>query len=257
MADCAALLDEELSSFVFSYLTETSCSQYGEEEVCSDRLDTDFSDIDLSQLDTSDFDSVNCFSELQWCADHPADASPASNHYNTTDELFEIEKENATLLAVLTDSLDGIVDAEVGKLSVFPTLGEEPSQEEEDEESLPLKAEDFSQSLGAETEDLSLLKKLLLTPPNIPSSIDVHKDGVHSHRYRNRSLCLRSVRPLAKSDLPQKRKPRAVRPAGRLCTELHRHLTTAQDADANPGPEAGEDEEEDEDEDSELEEEDE
>ncbi|XP_013858204.1 peroxisome proliferator-activated receptor gamma coactivator 1-beta [Austrofundulus limnaeus] len=210
MADCAALLDEELSSFVFSYLTETSCSQYGEEEVCSDRLDTDFSDIDLSQLDTSDFDSVNCFSELQWCADHPADASPASNHYNTTDELFEIEKENATLLAVLTDSLDGIVDAEVGKLSVFPTLGEEPSQEEEDEESLPLKAEDFSQSLGAETEDLSL------------------------------------------SDLPQKRKPRAVRPAGRLCTELHRHLTTAQDADANPGPEAGEDEEEDEDEDKKL-----
>lgn len=45
-----------------------------------------------------------------------------------------------------------------------------------------------------------------------------------------------------------------MRPAGRLCTELHRHLTTAQDIDTGHGPEAGEDEEEEEDEDSELEE---
>lgn len=66
------------------------CLQYGEEEVCSDRLDTDFPDIDLSQLDTSDFDSVNCLGELQWCNDHPADASPASIQYSTADELFEV-----------------------------------------------------------------------------------------------------------------------------------------------------------------------
>lgn len=58
--------------------------------MCSDRLDTDFPDIDLSQLDTSDFDSVNCLSELQWCNDQPADASPASIHYSTADELFEV-----------------------------------------------------------------------------------------------------------------------------------------------------------------------
>lgn len=64
--------------------------QYGEEEVCSDRLDADFPDIDLSQLDTSDFDSVNCLSELQWCSDQQADASPASVHYSTADELFEV-----------------------------------------------------------------------------------------------------------------------------------------------------------------------
>ncbi|KAM9357216.1 peroxisome proliferator-activated receptor gamma coactivator 1-beta [Symphorus nematophorus] len=255
MADCAPLLDEELSSFVFSYLTENSGSQYGEEEVCSDRLDTDFPDIDLSQLDTSDFDSVNCLSELQWCNDQPADASPASIHYSTADELFEIEEENAALLAALTDSLDGIVDAEVGGLSVFPALGEEPEQEEEEEDSLPLTVEDFSQSLGAETEDPSLLKKLLLTPPNVPTGIDAHKDRVHGHRYSNRSLHLRPVRPLVKSDLPQERKPRAVRPAGRLCTELHRHLTTAQqDSEDTPAPDTEEDEEEEEDEDSESEE---
>ncbi|KAM7418166.1 hypothetical protein PAMA_017694 [Pampus argenteus] len=329
--------------------------KYGEEEVCSDRLDTDFPDIDLSQLDTSDFDSVNCLSELQWCNDQSADASPA---YSTPDELFEIEEENAALLAALTDSLDGIVDAEVGGLSVFPALGEGPDQEEEEEDNLPLSAEDFSQSLGAETEDPSLnkasidaaggaleviqsraeqsrverlrgpdatggfsmfhtdtdllspfhfpqwdskrsiithsepswlahkgaavaplamqamvpfshltqivfcgysqlcqLKKLLLTPPNVPAGIDAHKDGVNGHRYSNRSLHLRPVRPLVKSDLPQERKPRAVRPAGRLCTELHRHLTTAQDTEDTAAPDTEEDEEEEEDDDSESEEE--
>ncbi|XP_059201564.1 peroxisome proliferator-activated receptor gamma coactivator 1-beta [Centropristis striata] len=254
MADCAPLLDEELSSFVFNYLTENSGSQYGEEEVCSDRLDTDFPDIDLSQLDTSDFDSVNCLSELQWCNDQAADASPPSIHYSTADELFEIEEENAALLAALTDSLDGMVDAEVGGLSVFPALGEEPDQEEEEEDNLPLSAEDFSQSLGAETEDPSLLMKLLLTPPNVPAGIDAHKDRVHGQRYSNRSLHLRPVRPLVKSDLRQERKPRAVRPAGRLCTELHRHLTTARDSEDAPAPDTEEDEEEEEDEDSESEE---
>lgn len=69
---------------------------------------------------------------------------------------LQIEEENAALLAALTDSLDGIVDAEVGGLSVFPALGEEPSQEEED--GLSLSAEDFSQPLGSETEDPSLVR---------------------------------------------------------------------------------------------------
>ncbi len=71
---------------------------------------------------------------------------------------LQIEEENAALLAALTDSLDGMVDPEVGGLSVFPALGEEPDQEEEEEDNLPLKAEDFSQSLGAETEDPSLVR---------------------------------------------------------------------------------------------------
>lgn len=59
---------------------------------------------------------------------------------------------------------------------------------------------------------------------------------------------------LHQSDLPQERKPRAVRPAGRLCTELHRHLTTAQDTEDTAAPDTEEDEEEEEDEDSESEE---
>lgn len=45
-----------------------------------------------------------------------------------------------------------------------------------------------------------------------------------------------------------------MRPASHLCTELHRHLTTAQDAEGTPAPDTEEDEEEEEDEDSESEE---
>ncbi|KAF3838882.1 hypothetical protein F7725_010650 [Dissostichus mawsoni] len=221
MADCAPLLDEELSSFVFSYLTETSGSQYGEEEVCSDRLDNDFPDIDLSQLDTSDFDSVNCLSELQWCNDQPSDRSPASINYSTTDEL-----------------LDGMVDAEVGGLSVFPVLGEEPNQEEEDEDNLSLSAEDFSQSLGSETEDPSLVQSLRLNSGKTRGTL----------RYSSRSL--RTVKPLVKEAA---RRP-SVR---RLCTELHKHLTTARDTEEDKEEEEEEEDEEEEESESEEEDEDE
>ncbi|XP_029517565.2 peroxisome proliferator-activated receptor gamma coactivator 1-alpha [Oncorhynchus nerka] len=254
MADCASLLDEELTSFVFNYLTENSGSQYGEEEVCSDRLDADFPDIDLSQLDASDFDSVNCLSELHWCNDQ-SDISAASIQYSTGDpEFFEID-ENAALLAALTDSLDGMVEDEVGGLSVFPSLGEGS------EEDLPFPSGSLSDgSLSSETEDPSLLKKLLLSPPNVPTGLESHKEGSSNsgHRHCSRSLHLKPVRPLVKRESTQERKPRAVRPAGRLCTELHRHLTSAQEAEDTPSAdtENEEDEEEDDDdEDSESEEE--
>ncbi|XP_056106313.1 peroxisome proliferator-activated receptor gamma coactivator 1-beta isoform X2 [Rhinichthys klamathensis goyatoka] len=207
MADCASLLDEELSSFVFNYLTENSGSQYGEEEVCSDRLDADFPDFDLSQLDASDFDSVNCLSELHWCNEH-SDHSPASIQYSAGDpELFE--EENAALLAALTDSLDGIVEDGVGGLSVFPSLGDDPEEGEEEEDDLPLDSEHFPGSLSPETEEPSLKGK----------------------------------------SSTQERKPRPVRPTGRLCTELHRHLTTAREAEDT------EEEEEEDEEDSDSEEE--
>lgn len=251
MADCASLLDEELSSFVFNYLTENSGSQYGEEEVCSDRLDADFPDFDLSQLDASDFDSVNCLSELHWCNEQ-SDHSPASIQYSAGDpELFE--EENAALLAALTDSLDGIVEDGVGGLSVFPSLGDEPEEGEEEEDDLPMESEPLPGSMSPETEDPSLLKKLLLTPPNVPAGLESHKDsGVHRHSSRNQHV--KPVRPVLKKDKSstQERKPRPVRPSGRLCTELHRHLTTARDNEDTPSADTEEEEEE---EDSESEEE--
>ncbi|XP_028815272.1 peroxisome proliferator-activated receptor gamma coactivator 1-beta [Denticeps clupeoides] len=253
MADCASLLDEELSSFVFNYLTENSGSQYGEEEVCSDRLDADFPDIDLSQLDASDFDSVNCLSELHWCNEQ-SDSSPPSIHYNTDPELFEIEEENAALLAALTDSLDGIVEDEVVGLPDFPSLGEEPEEEEAEEEHVPRDGEPMAGSPSSETEDSSLLKKLLLTP-NVPVGLDSNKD-CSLHRHSSRTQHVKPVRPVVKSDCtwPQGHKQRAVRPAGRLCTELHRHLTTAHEAANSPTASPDSEEEDDDDEDSESDE---
>ncbi|MCJ8734237.1 hypothetical protein PDJAM_G00233010 [Pangasius djambal] len=253
MADCVSLLDEELSSFVFNYLTENSGSPYGEEEVCSDRLDTDFPDFDLSQLDTSDFDSVNCLSELHWCNDH-SDSSPASIQYSAGDaELFETEEENAALLAALTDSLDGIVEDGVGGLSVFPSLGEDPEEEEEEEDELLLESEPVQGSLSPETEDPSLLKKLLLSPPNVPV-------GLYSNRLSSalsKTQQLKSIRPTLKRDrtCAVERKPRAFRPAGHLCTELHRHLTQEANTEDTPAADT-EEEEEEEDEDSDSEDED-
>ncbi|XP_042594552.1 peroxisome proliferator-activated receptor gamma coactivator 1-beta-like isoform X1 [Cyprinus carpio] len=244
MADCASLLDEELSSFVFNYLTENSGSPYGEEEVSSDRLDADFPDFDLSQLDASDFDSVNCLSELHWCNEH-SDHSPASIQYSGGDpELFE--EENAALLAALTDSLDGIVEDGVGGLSVFPSLGDDPEEGEEEEDDLPLDSEPLPGSLSPETEDPSLLKKLLLSPYCVCGGLVSHKDV---HRHSSRSQHVKPVRPVLKKDKSstQERKPRPARPSGRLYTELHRHLTTAHETE--------EEEEDEEDSDSEEEEE--
>ena len=59
-----------------------------------------------------------------------------------------------------------MVDAEVGGLSVFPTLGEGPNQGEEDDDAvLPLNVGDFSQSLGTEAEDPSLVGGTLTSLP--------------------------------------------------------------------------------------------
>ncbi|CAL9707487.1 unnamed protein product [Knipowitschia caucasica] len=73
--------------------------------------------------------------------------------------------------------------------------------------------------------------------------------------------CIKKLVLSAQVDLPLERKPRAVRPSGRLCTELHRHLTTTGqrggrgDHDAAAAEAAADSDEEEEDEDSESEEE--
>lgn len=87
----------------------------------------------------------------------------------------QIEEENAALLAALTDSLDGMV-AEVGGLSVFPSLGEEPDQDEEDEDGLRLGAEGLSPSPGSETEDPSLVSR--------PQCFPVSCSSCSSERWR-------------------------------------------------------------------------
>lgn len=51
------------------------------------------------------------------------------------------------------------MDAEVGGLSVFPTLGEEPEQDDEEEDGLPLGTRGPSPSSGSESEDPSLVSE--------------------------------------------------------------------------------------------------
>ncbi|XP_041122289.1 peroxisome proliferator-activated receptor gamma coactivator 1-beta-like [Polyodon spathula] len=237
MADCTSLLDEELSSFVFNYLTENTGSQFGEKEVCTDRLDADFPEIDFFHLDSSDFDSASCLSELQWCNDQSAAASASSQFSVGDSELFETEEENAALLAALTDSLDGMVVDEVGGLSVFPLLGEvaEGQEEEEEEEPNLEESHPFPAPPSPETEDLSLLKKLLLSPANVPVSYETHKQG-SIHRHSNRIHKSKSQWPSVKCLSGLDRKPRGFLPPSRKCSELHRHLTC--------GPETEDSEEE-------------
>ncbi|KAJ7405858.1 PPARG coactivator 1 beta [Willisornis vidua] len=115
--DCSSLLDEDLSSFVFSYLADSQYEVSGEEHLYSD-----FPEIDLSQLDASDFDSASCFSELQWCGEH---SETDSSQYSTDDsELFQIiDSENEALLAALTETLDDIQGDDMG-LAAFRTMEE-------------------------------------------------------------------------------------------------------------------------------------
>uniref|UniRef100_A0A670JF93 PPARG coactivator 1 beta n=1 Tax=Podarcis muralis TaxID=64176 RepID=A0A670JF93_PODMU len=115
--DCSALLDEELSSFVFNYLTDSQYEVSGEEHLYSD-----FPEIDLSQLDAGDFDSASCFNELQWCCEH---SETESSQYSTDDsELFQIiDSENEALLAALTETLDDIQGDDMG-LAAFRPMDE-------------------------------------------------------------------------------------------------------------------------------------
>lgn len=73
---------------------------------------------------------------------------------------LSLQEENAALLAALTDSLDGIVEDGVGGLSVFPLLGEDPDEGEEEEDELPADSEPLTGSMSPETEDPSLVRTL-------------------------------------------------------------------------------------------------
>uniref|UniRef100_A0A8C5MVP5 PPARG coactivator 1 beta n=1 Tax=Leptobrachium leishanense TaxID=445787 RepID=A0A8C5MVP5_9ANUR len=114
MADCSRLLDEELESLVFNYLTEIP-------EPGVENLLLDFSEIDLSQLDVGDFDSNSCFNELPWCNNH---SENESSQYSTDDELFQIiDSENEALLEAFTKTLDDIQEDDIS-FSAFISSGD-------------------------------------------------------------------------------------------------------------------------------------
>ncbi|XP_068128977.1 peroxisome proliferator-activated receptor gamma coactivator 1-beta isoform X2 [Hyperolius riggenbachi] len=211
MADCSTLLDEDLESFVFSYLTDSP--EPGEEP-----LSLDFPEIDLSQLDTGDFDSTSCFNELQWCNDH---SDNEISQYSTDDsELFQIiDGDNEALLAALTQTLDDIPEDEIS-LSAFISSGDRDFCPAPALSPKPSLLAESSKSLETEDE-LSILKKLLLSPAQTPTSSDAHNDN--SCR-QSGTTKLRSQRQLLKLENPTERQNGVPQTNGRSCTELHRHL---------------------------------
>ncbi|XP_070595550.1 peroxisome proliferator-activated receptor gamma coactivator 1-beta isoform X2 [Erythrolamprus reginae] len=218
--DCSALLDEELSSFVFNYLSDSQYEVSGEEHLYSD-----FPEIDLSPLDTSDFDSTNCFSEFQWWCEH---SETESSQYSTDDsDLFQIiDSENEALLAALTETLDDIQEEDMG-LAAFKNMdeGDMPNSGYTSPIPSPNPAAPVTRGppVAQEVDELSLLKKLLLSPSNVPPSYEVPKEG---SIWRQGPPKSRPQRSCAKVEGVHDRKSTFPQAQSRNCTELHKHLTT-------------------------------
>ncbi|KAM6055517.1 peroxisome proliferator-activated receptor gamma coactivator 1-beta [Theristicus caerulescens] len=233
--DCSSLLDEDLSSFVFSYLADSQYEVSGEEHLYSD-----FPEIDLSQLDASDFDSAGCFSELQWCGEH---SETDSSQYSTDDsELFQIiDSENEALLAALTETLDDIQGDDMG-LAAFRTMEEGDTLNHASTSPAPSPKPTAPVTGGPppapEFDELSLLKKLLLSPSHVPPSCEAQRDG--SAR-RPGTLKSRPARPCTKVEGPRDRRASIPQAQSRSCTELHRHLTSTAPCPQTKAPRAPED----------------
>ncbi|NXS74025.1 PRGC2 protein, partial [Pandion haliaetus] len=189
-----------------------------------EHLYSDFPEIDLSQLDASDFDSAGCFSELQWCGEH---SETDSSQYSTDDsELFQIiDSENEALLAALTETLDDIQGDDMG-LAAFRTMEEGDTLNHAYTSPAPSPKPTAPVTGGPppapEFDELSLLKKLLLSPSHVPPSCEAQRDGSARRPGTSKS---RPTRPCTKVDGPRDRRASVPQAQSRSCTELHRHLT--------------------------------
>ncbi|NXD67918.1 PRGC2 protein, partial [Eolophus roseicapillus] len=190
-----------------------------------EHLYSDFPEIDLSQLDASDFDSASCFSELQWCGEH---SETDSSQYSTDDsELFQIiDSENEALLAALTETLDDVQGDDMG-LAAFRTMEEGDtlnhaytSPAPSPKPTAPVMG---GPSPAPEFDELSLLKKLLLSPSHVPPSCEAQRDGSARRPGTPKS---RPTRPCTKVEGPRDRRVSVPQAHSRSCSELHRHLTS-------------------------------
>uniref|UniRef100_A0A8C0H104 PPARG coactivator 1 beta n=1 Tax=Chelonoidis abingdonii TaxID=106734 RepID=A0A8C0H104_CHEAB len=151
-----------------------------------EHLYSDFPEIDLSPLDASDFDSANCFSELQWCAER---SETESSQYSTDDsELLQIiGSENEALLAALTETLDEIQEDDMG-LAAFRTM-----------------------------EERDVPNHTCASPVPPPKPVAPTLGG---------SPLAPEVDELSLVEGPQDRKLSPLQAQSRSCTELHKHLTS-------------------------------
>ncbi|NWU63045.1 PRGC2 protein, partial [Pterocles burchelli] len=202
-----------------------------------EHLYSDFPEIDLSQLDASDFDSASCFSELQWCGEH---SETDSSQYSTDDsELFQIiDSENEALLAALTETLDDIQGDDMG-LAAFRTMEEGDTLIHAYTSPAPSPKPTAPVTGGPppapEFDELSLLKKLLLSPSHVSLSCEAQRDGSARHPGAPKS---RPARPCTKVEGPRDRRASVPQAQSRSCTELHRHLTSSTSCPQTKAPQA-------------------
>ncbi|NXB24152.1 PRGC2 protein, partial [Rhagologus leucostigma] len=202
-----------------------------------EHLYSDFPEIDLSQLDAGDLDSAGCFSELQWGGEH---SETDSSQYSTDDsELFQIiDSENEALLAALTETLDDIQGDDMG-LAAFRTMEEgdtlNPATTSPAPSPKPTAPVTGGPPPAPECDELSLLKKLLLSPS--PPSCEAQRDGSARRPGTPKS---RPTRPCTKVEGPRDRRASVPQAQSRSCTELHRHLTSSTSCSQTKGPQAPE-----------------
>ncbi|XP_049338428.1 peroxisome proliferator-activated receptor gamma coactivator 1-alpha isoform X1 [Astyanax mexicanus] len=190
----------------------------------------DLPELDLSELDVSDLDADSFLGGLKWYSDQSEIIS--SQYGNESSNLFEkIDEENeANLLAVLTETLDSIPVDEDG-LPSFEALADGDVTNASDQ-SCPSTPDGSPRT--PEPEEPSLLKKLLLAPPNSQLSYNQYPGG----KAQNHAASNHRIRPtpaVTKTENPWNSKQRGVCPqpnrlVRRPCTELLKYLTASDDA---------------------------
>uniref|UniRef100_A0ACB8EKE8 Uncharacterized protein n=1 Tax=Sphaerodactylus townsendi TaxID=933632 RepID=A0ACB8EKE8_9SAUR len=137
-----------------------------------------------------------------------------------------IDSENEALLAALTETLDDIQGDDMG-LAAFRNMdeGDMPNSSCTSSTPSPKPAVPVSRGLplAPEVDELSLLKKLLLSPSNVPASYEVPKEG---NVWRTGAPKSRSQRSCTKVEGVRDRKSSFLQPQSRSCIELHKHLTS-------------------------------
>ncbi|XP_053089670.1 peroxisome proliferator-activated receptor gamma coactivator 1-alpha isoform X9 [Pangasianodon hypophthalmus] len=210
-----------------SVWTELECAALvGEDQP----LCPDLPELDLSELDVSDLDADSFLGGLKWYSDQSEIIS--SQYGNESSNLFEkIDEENeANLLAVLTETLDSIPVDEDG-LPSFEALADGDVTNASDQ-SCPSTPDGSPRT--PEPEEPSLLKKLLLAPPNSQLSYNQYP-GSKAQNHAASNHRIRPTPAVTKTDNPWNSKQRGICPqpnrlVRRPCTELLKYLTASDDA---------------------------
>ncbi|KAL2079421.1 hypothetical protein ACEWY4_025165 [Coilia grayii] len=193
----------------------------------------DLPELDLSELDVSDLDADSFLGGLKWYSDQSEIISSQYGHESTNlFEKLEEEEQEATLLAVLTETLDGLpVDEDtIDGLPSFQSLSPDPPSHARLPPHTPAHVPPLTRPPSPSTSpnasphspdahEPSLLKKLLLAPANSHVNYSQFPPSAHGNqRHRHTHSPLKAEQAWAgKGGGVSMRRP---------CTELLKYLTT-------------------------------